>query len=113
MKIQFPEGLKGDEVLIRIENKTPFKFKNVLVNTTGEDQLFGTIKSGSTSSYKLFKSAYRYAFVELKINGNIFTIQPIDYVGESLLLSGKYTYQLEILPPLQRYGSLSITLRQD
>ena len=86
------EDSKGNEVAIRIENKSPFKFKNVLVNTTCEDQNFGTIKAGEFSSYKLFKAAYRYAFIELKIDEDTLTIQPFDYVGENFLKSGKYTY---------------------
>jgi len=39
--------------------------------------------------------AYRLAFVELQINGKKYTIQPVDYVGETVE-KGNYTYKITV-----------------
>lgn len=100
-------------VEIRVRNISSYDFNEVFVDTNGGQHDYCTVKSGATSGYKRFESAYRYAFIELKIDGAVFTIQPIDYVGESLLDKGKYTYVLDATDDTQRYGRLSIELKSD
>lgn len=51
------------------------------------------MKAAKKTDYKVFESAYGYAFIELEIGGKTYTIQPIDYVGETPLEDGNYTYQ--------------------
>jgi heat shock protein HslJ len=40
--------------------------------------------------------AYSYAYVKVTAGGDEFVLQPIDYVGESLLAPGEYTYVLDV-----------------
>ena len=40
--------------------------------------------------------AYQYAFVEIKSGEDIYVLQPIDFVGETELPIGFYTYKLNI-----------------
>ena len=99
----------SSEVKIRIANISPFDFKNIVVSsTTYEDT-----KSGQESIYKVFESAYRYAFIELEIEGSTYTLQPIDFVGETQLKNGNYTYQIDANDSQEQYGKLSLVLVED
>lgn len=62
---------------------------------------FGNLNSNLNSEYKTFDFAYRYAFVEFEIDGETFTLQPIDYVGETPLENGKYSYKINVNPNSQ------------
>ncbi|NEU09961.1 hypothetical protein GZH53_16670 [Flavihumibacter sp. R14] len=84
-------------LLIRIDNQTGFKIEEVFVNTGDGQHTFGTIEQGEKSAYSEFISAYRYAYVRLKINNVEYVQQPIDFVGETKLEPGKHTYILELL----------------
>ncbi len=87
---------ENNEVKIRLSNISQYDFQNIVVNTTTGNVNFGNLSSGQKSEYKEFDKAYRYAFVELEIDGETYTLQPIDYVGETLLKNGIYTYQLDV-----------------
>jgi len=71
---------------IRVLNSSDYDFCNVVISTTGEGRNHGEIKS----------KAYRYAYVSLMIDGEDLVIQPIDYVGETPLGIGYFTYHLDI-----------------
>ena len=98
---------------LRIENVSAYDFNDVLVDTGGGQHEYCDVLSGAKSEYKRFESAYRYAFVEVMIDGSIFTLQPIDYVGESLLDDGKYTYVIDANDELEQFGRLSLSLTDD
>ena len=90
------EAENQNDLQIRISNVSEFNYENIKVATTGEIVYFGNLKSNSKSASRVFDSAYRYAFVEFQINGETFTLQPIDYVGETLLENGKYAYAINV-----------------
>ncbi|WP_281637214.1 hypothetical protein [Flavobacterium marginilacus] len=98
---------------IRLSNVSQFDFQNIKVNTTSGEVSFENLKSGKKSDYKVFAAAYRYAFVELVINGKTYTLQPIDYVGETLLEPGNYTYQINANDSQNQYGKLTLSLIKD
>jgi len=104
----------NNEVKIRLSNVSQYDFKNIVVNTSTGDVNFEDLESGQKSEYKDFDKAYSYAFVELEINGEIYTLQPIDYVGETFLESGNYTYQIDTNDTIDdQYSKLSLTLIED
>ncbi len=86
-----------NSTLIRVHNASEYDFLRVEVNTYDEPKNYGTIKSDAKSRYKTFEVAYRYAYVRLFVDENEFIIQPIDFVGETPLGSGKFTYVLEVI----------------
>ena len=86
-----------NSTLIRVHNASEYDFLRVEVNTYDEPKNYGTIKSDEKSRYKTFEVAYRYAYVRLFVDENEFIIQPIDFVGETPLGSGKFTYVLEVI----------------
>lgn len=102
-----------DELLIRVKNTSAFEFTNIVVNTGGGEHQYGSLISGEASTYKSYKSAYNYAFIELQIEGETYTIQPIDYVGETQLSNGKYTYEVNAATSGEQYSRLSINLKKN
>lgn len=102
-----------NEVNIRLSNVSDFDFENIVVNTSTGMVNFEDVTSGEQTEYKTFEKAYRYAFVELEIDGETYTLQPFDYVGEEPLKNGNYTYQIDADVTQEQYGSLSLTLVED
>jgi hypothetical protein len=101
------------EINIRLSNISQFDFLNIVVNTSTGNRNFENISPQEMTNYKSFETAYRYAFVELEIEGEIYTIQPIDYVGETPLENGNYTYQIDANDSKERYGKLTLTLIEE
>ena len=104
---------ENNEVKIRLSNVSQYDFQNIVVNTTTGNVTFENLSPGQKSEYKEFDKAYSYAFVELEIDGETYTLQPIDYVGETLLENGNYTYQLDANDTDDQYTKLSLTLIED
>lgn len=102
-----------DTLLLRIKNTSQFDYTDVVVNTSGGEHNYGTVNANQISDYKVFDLAYRYAFVELKIDGDTYTIQPIDYVGETPLDNGKYTYEINAANSGDQYSRLTLILAED
>lgn len=98
---------------IRIQNSSGYFYQNVVVNTGGGRHEYNTIIPSTSSDYKLFNFAYSYAFVELTIDGDLATIQPIDYFGETKLDPGYYTYEIDASGSGSRYGRLTLKLVKD
>ncbi|UPY77781.1 hypothetical protein FH581_002650 [Leptospira weilii] len=85
-------GGGSTQTSIRVLNDSDFNFKNVQV----ADKNFGDIAAHQHSDYKSFEIAYRYNYVKLFIKDQEFVIQPKDYVGETPLGMGKFTYLLRV-----------------
>ena len=85
---------ENDGIRIRIKNASTFNYENVYVNTSGGEYDYGNLQAGETSVYREFELAYQYAYIRLEVNGDTVAIQPIDYVGETPLKNGKYTYEV-------------------
>ncbi len=84
-----PEG-----IMIRVENSSNIDFKDILISSGSGSVEFGNISAGQRSDYKEFESAYRYGYISVIADGKELVIQPIDYVGETLLSRGYFTYKL-------------------
>ena len=101
------------QLKIRLSNISTFDFKNIVVNTSTGDVNFDDLNAGQQAEYKVFELAYRYAFVELQIDGKTYTLQPIDYLGEIPLENGNYTYEINANNSLLQYQRLSLFLVED
>ena len=77
-----------NEVNIRLRNASGIKFENATYNEVN----FGDIEPGSTTEYRLFQNQYSYGSVSITIEGEEYGWIPIDFVGESLLENGNYTF---------------------
>lgn len=107
------EAIASGKLNIRLANRSGYNFTNIVVDTSTGENSFDNLLPGQKSKYKTFERAYRYAFIEVDIAGKTYTIQPIDYVGESPLENGNYTYEISANNSQNRYGKLSMTLVQD
>jgi len=104
-------GQSGPE--IRLSNSSQQNFKNVIVNTGTGEVNFGDLDAGEKTAYKKFSKAYSYAFIKLEIDGKAYTIQPIDYVGETPLKDGRYAYQISVNGTQGQYSNLDLKLIQE
>jgi len=97
---------------IRIKNNSGYEFCNVMLNPFNSSTNYGKIKKGKITCYRVFETAYSYAYVNLFINDEEYIIQPIDYVGEQPLAQGYFTYSIAVTDINDLYG-LSIVTIQD
>src|ERR1035437_9426879 len=79
-------------VMIRVKNVSKFDYKDVIIGYDYDN--IGNLKVGQYSNYKIYSSAYRYNSYHFIINNDTINMYAIDYVGEKLLKSGKYTYEI-------------------
>lgn len=89
-------GNEDTEVEIRVQNTSSFTIESLRIATGGGDFTYETLTPGQISDYNLFDYSYSYFFVSFSIDTNSFIQQPIDYVGESKIKTGKYTYNIAI-----------------
>ena len=99
-------------VLIRIQNTSKFSYQDIKV-AVDEEKFYETLSPGASSAYQRFSKAYRYAYIELKINNKRYVLQPIDYVGEEELKDGKYTYQLNVEDTSSLNRQVNLTFKGD
>ena len=99
----------GGDVHIRIQNNSSFRFDRVDVVFPEDEVRYGSISANSSSAYREVSKAYRYAYIEVEVGGEELVLQPIDYVGETLLRSGRYTYVLNVTVE----GQLTFDFRED
>ena len=88
-----------EHIMLRVRNNSGRDFEEVFV-VSGEPlvngKYFGAVATGKTTGYKIFDVAYSYGYVRAISNGEEFTTIPIDYVGETPLSPGAYTYELSL-----------------
>lgn len=100
---QSQESADGSD--IRIINASNIDFADVVVGGIN----YGNIEHGQSTGYQHWKKAYRYSSASLKAEGKVYSLQPIDYVGEKSLGSGRFAY---LLKPREN-GELEIQVQGD
>ncbi|RSK24355.1 hypothetical protein [Hymenobacter metallilatus] len=98
----------ADEVRIRVKNTSAYRFDAAYVNTNGGENDYGSLNAGQVSEYATYRTAYSYAYIKVTINGQELRWQPIDYVGETPLQPGNYTYVVDVVDLAS--GRLSLRL---
>jgi hypothetical protein len=101
-------GPETDDVQIRIGNDTPSSFTSVAVTFPQDDVDYGPVAAGRRSEYRTVSVAYPYARIDVRIGSTELRIQPRDYVGETALEPGRYTYSLYFID-----GYLQLELKRD
>ena len=98
-------------VEIRVANRSDRDFDQVDVTFQSKKVSYGPVAKGATSEYRTAQEeAYRYALIVVTAGGETFRFQPIDFVGETPLAPGRYTYALNIDPNDRQ---LTIDLKED
>ena len=99
-----------DRVLLRERNVSTEDFKNVRLY----QQSMGDVDAGKETGYKEFEMAYRIAYVQLELKGVTVSLIPIDFVGETPLENGKYTFEIGVNPLAQSvYDQITLQLVED
>ena len=83
-----------EAINIRIKNESSLIFDSVQVGEALEP--FTNLAPDDYSDYQEFETAYTYAFVRITSGEETFTLQPIDFEGETPLPLGFYTYELNV-----------------
>lgn len=100
-----------DGVRIRVKNTSSYQFESVHVDTSGGSNDYGSLNAGKKTDYASYTQAYNYAYIKVKIDGRELVLQPTDYVGETPLEPGKYTYEVGVSDLAA--GRLSFALEKD
>ena len=81
-------------VLLRIQNASELEMTDIQV----EGQDFANLAAEAVSAYQYMRTGPVYASmaIQLQADGQLFTLQPIDHVGEEVLANGDYTAVLRI-----------------
>jgi heat shock protein HslJ len=90
------DTLNGSDVQLRLANLSGMDFEQVTVNVGGRETNYGTLPEGKVSFYAPQNGAYRYAGITIVAEGQTYEFIPIDFVGETPLSPGTYTYVLEL-----------------
>ncbi len=112
LAMEFAGCSKDDAaVQLRIENQSTYTFSAIEVQWSQPKIEFGNLAAGQKSAYQEVQGAYRYGYIKLLIGSDEFVLQPIDYVGETQLEPGAYTYALDVTDYDNR--RLQLTLVKD
>ena len=77
--------------IVRVANGTGLPLQNVRLNNI----FFGDVPVDGVSGYQTLKLSYRYAALSLDVEGKKFKMVPDDYVGETPLGKGIFTYRIQ------------------
>ncbi|MDL5510794.1 hypothetical protein QSE00_03125 [Arenibacter sp. M-2] len=99
------DDLEG--VNIRIKNESSVTFDTVQVGS--DDMIHENIAPEEYSGYLEYETAYSYAYINIMVAGETYVLQPIDFVGETPLENGFYTYVLN----LSEEGDVILSFMED
>ena len=90
-----PSGSDGP-TRIRLRNASSFELESVTFAPGSERVEFARIGPNATTEYTSVDHAYSYGYFDALVAGERRTLLPIDYVGESYIGEGKFTYVITI-----------------
>ena len=82
-------------VTLSLTNNSKENFKSLTVNTRGQIFEFNDLAPNKTETI-LVKDTYKYFYAKVLTATDEIVAQPIDFVGEQLIKSGKLEVNLEI-----------------
>jgi hypothetical protein len=80
-----------DASVVRVANGTGLPLQNARINGIS----FGDVPVDGVSRYHALTPAYRYAALHVEVAGQEFDMLPDDYIGETPLGRGKFTYRIQ------------------
>lgn len=98
---------KLSAVNIRVKNVSSINFDEVQAG--GDEFIHFEVSSGSFSEYLEYETAYQYAYIQIMSGNESYVLQPIDFVGETPLEIGFYTYVLDV----SEEGDISLIFVED
>jgi len=92
-----PFSSEGD-TNVRLRNASSFELTAVTFRPGQAELKFARIAPGAATGYVPVASAYRYGYLDALVDGERRVLQPIDYVGESVIGAGRFTYVITVDP---------------
>ena len=101
----------GDEgTRVRLRNPSEFELTSVTIAPGTPRLEFARKAPGAVTEYQSVEDPYRYGYLDLLVGGERRGLQPVDYVGESVIGEGDFTYVITI-DAATRYPT--VELRRD
>jgi len=91
-------GLPGS-VEVRVENQSTLTFSAVEYFAGSDLTTVPLLEPGRSSPYVEADGAYAYTTIQVVVEADTLRLQVIDYVGETPLSGGRYTYVLSVDGP--------------
>ena len=91
-----PFSSDDDATRIRLRNASTFELTAVTFAPGTSRVEFARIGPAEVTPYSDVASAYSYGYLDVRVNGERRQLQPIDYVGESPIGSGRFTYVITV-----------------
>ena len=88
----------SDPTKIRLRNASSFELTAVTFQPGNPKLQFDRISAGETTPYATVSGAYSYGYLDVLVGGAHRVIQPTDYVGESTIGEGRFTYVITVEP---------------
>jgi heat shock protein HslJ len=103
-----PSPAPVTDVQVRVRNDSAIDFEQVRVTFARGRVDYGALPSGQYSDYRRAEWAFKYAGIRVIVDGKELTRGVTDYMGETPLPPGRYTYVLNA-----DTGSLDLRLEVD
>ncbi len=103
------------KVRIRLHNLDSIALTDVHVQWPVDSAHFDAIPAKAYTDYVAVGSAYRYAYIKAHAGKRVWICQPMDFVGETTLAPGRYTYEISPAAVMEEksMGFLRIELLTD
>lgn len=106
-------GFLDSDVEVRIENRSAVALDRVVVYPGGRDSVVATnLATNAQTPYREVDRAYQIVTVEATVGTQTVRQQVIDYVGETPLGGGRYTYRVRFVPTTG-HPELQVELTED
>lgn len=98
---------------IRVKNISDQTFDEVIVSIEDEVDTLGTITSGTYSEYHRYETAYAFAEISAKINGELFSTGEVDYTYLNYMGQMKITYVVYISDMANKVLTIDETIPEE
>jgi hypothetical protein len=82
------------KVRIRLHNLDSIALTDVHVRWPVDSARFDSLGAKAYTEYIAVDTAYSYAYIKAKAGKRVWICQPMDFVGETPLAPGRYTYEI-------------------
>jgi hypothetical protein len=96
------------KVRIRLHNLDSVALTDVQVRWPADSAHFDSIGAKAHTAYVAVDTAYGYAYIEAKAGKRTWICQPTDFVGETPLAPGHYTYEISPAAVLDEKNGTSL-----
>jgi hypothetical protein len=96
----------ADAIRIRITNISETPFSDFTVRFPSAIEEYGPLLAGESTEYREVEIAYKYASVMVMAEGRMYRALVADYLGETRLGPGSYTYTIDLIGRSPRLGFL-------